>query len=278
HELNQAQQIALLRAFAAEIANRYHVAVDFALHKPHRKGDARNFHAHVYSTTREITPTGLGPKAAPELSDTDRFKRGLPAGREEIKFMRARFAEIQNEHLRVHGIKARVDHRTLEAQGIDRMPTTHLGVAVWGMERRGIETRVGLRVREQQALEAQRRLERAAELGRLEREGREVTRSMLDLSADLSRALRERDRGLERAPEASAGLVPGLESEGKALPAADRLRAKADQVAQRLALEREQGRPERETAERERELARQLEREKQKQQELERDRDLGLER
>ena len=82
-ELNRPQQIELLRAFSLEIANRYHVAVDFALHRPHRKGDQRNFHAHIYSTTREITPTGLGRKAAPELSDTDRARQGLLLGREE---------------------------------------------------------------------------------------------------------------------------------------------------------------------------------------------------
>jgi hypothetical protein len=31
-----------------------------------------------------------------------------------------------------------LDHRTLEVQGIERAPTTHLGVVVWGMERRGV--------------------------------------------------------------------------------------------------------------------------------------------
>ncbi|MGH8267389.1 MAG: MobQ family relaxase [Steroidobacteraceae bacterium] len=195
HELNRAQQIGLLRAFAAEIANRYRVAVDFALHRPHRQGDPRNFHAHVYATTREITATGLGAKASIELSETDRFKRGLSSGREEIKFMRARFAEIQNEHLRSHGIEARVDHRTLEAQGVDRVPTTHLGVAVLGLERRGVRTEVVRRIEEQSAPEAQRRLERAAALGWLEREGLQLEHSMVELSADLTaaRALRAQE-------------------------------------------------------------------------------------
>jgi hypothetical protein len=102
--------------------------------------------------------------------------------------MRARWAELTNEHLREHGIAARVDHRSLAAQGIDRVPTTHLGVAVWGMERRGIDTQVAARVRAQRELEAQQRLERAAELGRLEREGASLSRSILDLSADLAAA------------------------------------------------------------------------------------------
>jgi hypothetical protein len=170
--------------------------VDFALHRPHRKGDARNFHAHVYATTREVTATGLGPKATIELSDTDRYKRGLPSGRVELKAVRARFEQIQNEHLAAHGIKARVDSRTLEEQGIDRIPTTHLGPAVAGMQRRGMDTQVGERIREQTRQEAQRRLERASELGWLEREGLELKRSILELSTDLreARAFRRQEQ------------------------------------------------------------------------------------
>jgi hypothetical protein len=196
HELNRAQQLKLLRAFSQEIADRYRVAVDFALHRPHRKGDARNFHAHVYATTREVTATGLGPKATIELSDTDRYKRGLPSGRVELKAVRARFEQIQNEHLAAHGIKARVDCRTLEEQGIDRIPTTHLGPAVSGMQRRGMDTQVGDRIREQTQQEAQRRLERASELGWLEREGLELKRSILELSTDLreARAFRRQEQ------------------------------------------------------------------------------------
>src|SRR6185437_649752 len=128
-ELNREQQIELLRSFAAKIANRYHVAVDFALHRPHHKGDERNFHAHIYSTTRELTPTGLGRKSIAELSDTDRFKRGLLSGRQEIKVMRAHWEEVANEHLARAGLDIRIDHRTLEAQGIDLVPGRKLGLS-----------------------------------------------------------------------------------------------------------------------------------------------------
>ena len=43
---------------------------------------------------------------------------------------------MQNERLRENGIDARVDHRTLEAQGIEREPTRHLGPSATGFERR----------------------------------------------------------------------------------------------------------------------------------------------
>lgn len=281
HELSKDRQIALLRAFSVEIADRYNVAVDFALHRPHRKGDQRNFHAHVYSTTREITPVGLGAKATPELSDTDRFKRGLASGRKEIAYMRARWASLTNKHLAAYGLAARIDARSLKDQGIDRVPTTHLGPAVSGMERRGIETQVGLRVREQRAQEARERLEQAADLGRLEREYRDITKSILDLSGDLVLALREREH--QQTPGLEPSAAPA--AEGRELSAGEQLRARIDERARELAAERERDWAAREAQEilealdqERREAAekkKRLELEKQKQ--LARDKDSGLE-
>jgi hypothetical protein len=191
HELDKGRRIALVRAFASEIANRYGVAVDFSLHLPHREGDGRNYHAHVLATTRQVEADGLGAKASIEWSDQDRGKKRLGPAKGEVVAIRELWSGLVNEHLKERGTSARIDHRTLEAQGIDRMPGTHLGVAVWGLERRGIETRVGLRVREQQRQETQRRLERAAELGRLARERSQIEKSILDLSGDLAAARRE---------------------------------------------------------------------------------------
>ena len=49
HELSAGRRVELVRGFAGELANRYGVAVDFAIHRPHRSWDERNFHAHVAS-------------------------------------------------------------------------------------------------------------------------------------------------------------------------------------------------------------------------------------
>jgi hypothetical protein len=144
------------------------------------------------SKVRKITSPDLGIISPP--STQDRGKKGLGPAKGEVKAIRELWAGLTNGHLLERGLAARVDHRTLEAQGIERAPTTHLGVAVWGMERRGIETRVGLRVREQQRLEVQSRLERAAEFGRLGRERRALEASILDLSGDLRAARREAEQ------------------------------------------------------------------------------------
>jgi ATP-dependent exoDNAse (exonuclease V) alpha subunit len=192
HELTRAQRVELVRAFSQDLADRYGVAVDFAVHRPHREGDERNFHAHVLTTTRAITPAGFGDKTVLELGDRDRARLGLGPAREEIGEIRARWAVLTNERLQEHGHEARVDHRSLEAQGLERVPTVHLGPAVTALERRGIETEVGHRVR----AEIMERLERAVELGRLERERQALQRSILDLSGDLGAARRDRDAGL----------------------------------------------------------------------------------
>jgi ATP-dependent exoDNAse (exonuclease V) alpha subunit len=198
HEMNHGQRVELVQAFSQTLADRYGVAVDFAIHAPHREGDERNVHAHLLSTTRTIEAGGLGKKSEVEWSEGNRQKAGLAPGPEELTAIRAQWKHLVNERLQALGIEARIDHRTLEAQGIEREPTTHLGPAVASMERRGIATEVGKRLELETLAAAQQRLEKAAEFGRLEREGQVVEKSILDLSGDLEGAKRERDLQLLR--------------------------------------------------------------------------------
>jgi ATP-dependent exoDNAse (exonuclease V) alpha subunit len=200
HELTHAQRVALVRMFAQDIANRYQSAVDFAVHAPHREGDQRNHHAHVLTTTREITPVGLGAKTAIELSDTDRRKRGLEPAAKEIEAIRAHWANLTNEALRVAQQTARVDHRSLETQGVDREPATHKGPALTNLERRGIRTEASWRLE----AEATQRLTRAAELGRLEREAAPIAASILALDTDLGAARQARNTELATGLRAQA--------------------------------------------------------------------------
>jgi ATP-dependent exoDNAse (exonuclease V) alpha subunit len=245
HELNRGQRVELVRAFAGEIANRYGVAVDFSIHAPHRSGDERNHHAHIMATTREVTATGLGPKAAIEWSDTDRRKKGLEPAKTEIKAIRERWAALTNEHLLERGIEVRVDHRSLQEQGIDREPQSHLGPAVSGMERRGMETQVGKRIAWEMSAAAQERLERAAELGKLEREHRALAKDSLILDGDIAAAKAERDRAppaldLEQIKAQGRGVIRGW--------------------GQELAHEKERGLAAEREAERQREIERSLKR------------------
>lgn len=230
-ELNKAQRLALTREFAQELANQYGNAVDFAIHRPHWSGDERNHHAHILTTTRKVEATGLGAKTDIELKDADRAKKGLGPAKKEITAIRERWAALSNRHLERAGRKERIDHRTLEAQGIDREPTVHLGPAVSGIARKGKDSVVLDRIAEQRTLDVERRLRAAAELGALERERLETTRSILDLTGDLQAAKRERDIGLKRTP----GLekTPAADT-GRILTLEERFRQKVEQGAEQV--------------------------------------------
>src|SRR6185437_12733602 len=184
-ELAPRERQALAVGFARELVARHGFAADVVLHAPHRMGNGLNFHAHILCSTRRLKSDGFAEKTR-ELDD-------LKKGPAEIERWRSRWAEVQNQALAERGHVARVDHRTLEAQGAEREPTRHKGPAITAMERRGIQTEVGERLREEQRRELQARLERAAELGRVEREGREVGQSILDVSSDVATAVQARD-------------------------------------------------------------------------------------
>lgn len=141
-ELDAGQRRDLARDFAQALVERYGVAADLAIHAPDREGDNRNHHAHILTTTRQVSraPDGglvLGAKAHIELSDKARRERGLGAAADEVKAVRELWEHTANAALERAGVDARIDARSLEAQGIDREATQHLGPVASEMERRG---------------------------------------------------------------------------------------------------------------------------------------------
>ena len=186
-ELSPAERARLARDFARELVERHGCAADVCIHAPGKDGDDRNHHAHILLTTRRLGPEGLTEKTR-ELDDQK-------TGSKLVTQWRERFAALTNERLRENGIEARVDHRTLEAQGIEREPTRHLGPAATAIERR---TGQPSHKRQQHNEDALERLQRAREAGELERQGKEADRSIIDLSGDLEAAKRERATQQER--------------------------------------------------------------------------------
>jgi hypothetical protein len=148
-ELEAGQRIRLARAFAAHVADRYKVAVDLAVHEPRPGGDPRNFHAHLLTTTREITPAGLGAKAGIDMAPLERRRRALPDHRHEYFSLRERWATLVNEALREANLTVRVDHRSLAAQGIDREPVPRIPLMQLKMEQRGLRSELAERLRAQ---------------------------------------------------------------------------------------------------------------------------------
>jgi ATP-dependent exoDNAse (exonuclease V) alpha subunit len=161
-ELPPASRLAIARTFSQELADHYRVAVDLAVHDPRPAGDPRNFHAHMLLTTREVTPDGLGAKAGLNMQTSERMRLGLPNLSEEFKAIRARWATLTNEALKEANIEARVDHRSLAEQGIDREPKPHIPFAAYKIERAGQYSEVAESIRADYNAKVQARAERAA--------------------------------------------------------------------------------------------------------------------
>ena len=141
-ELDAGQRRELALSFGAQLASRYGVAVDVAIHEPDREGDNRNHHAHLLTTTRCVTRDAagdlvMGGKASIELSDKKRRQLGLEAAAKEVKAVRQLWEQTANHALERAGRTERIDARSLKDQGIDREATTHLGPVATEMERRG---------------------------------------------------------------------------------------------------------------------------------------------
>jgi hypothetical protein len=150
-ELKPEQRLALAQGFAHELSERYRFGVDLALHAPRAfpDSDPRNFHAHLLATTREITPQGLAGKTSLEWNDTKRAAAGLGPAINELLHVRERWAVHANAQLMEANIDARIDHRTLRAQGIERDPVLWIPRVPYELERRGYRSEVAENIRRQ---------------------------------------------------------------------------------------------------------------------------------
>jgi hypothetical protein len=167
-ELTPAQRTLLTRTFARELADRYRNAVDVAIHEPRPNADHRHHHAHLLMTTREVGPGGLGARTTLDLSGTERHERGLGPSKDELLWMRERWAHVTNEALREAGVAARVDHRSYKAQGIDREPQARIPQAVLYSERNsGRSTPAGDDIRKRHRERVEARLKGGEELARV---------------------------------------------------------------------------------------------------------------
>ena len=149
HELMQKgkrkQGLECVMEYCDKIAKRYGVAIEFAIHD--QDDNNKNFHAHILTTTRKaIFANGelvLTEKSYLELSDKKLRQLGKKTGKEQITSLRKLNADVSNKHLAKNGFDERVDHRTLDAQGIDRLPKLHLTRAEMELEKRGKKTKKG---------------------------------------------------------------------------------------------------------------------------------------
>ena len=121
-ELNQQQGIDLARDFVQSDFVEHGMIADLNLHWDIGADGLAKPHAHVMLTMREVSEDGFGAKV-----------------RELVQAWREHWAIHVNERMASLDIDVRIDHRSLEAQGIDLEPQNKIGAPAHRMERDGLE-------------------------------------------------------------------------------------------------------------------------------------------
>ncbi len=93
----------------------------------HHTKTGKNPHVHILCTMRQLDGDKFSTKKATHWNDV-----GL------LVKQRESWAEAVNAALEKAGSSARVDHRSLQDRGIDRIPEPKIGVAATAMKRKGL--------------------------------------------------------------------------------------------------------------------------------------------
>ena len=184
-ELSGEEQTRLVREYCSSQFVSKGMIADFNLHDT----GGGNPHAHILLTMRPLDEKGAWlPKSKKEyVLDENGEKIRLPSGRyktrkvdlvdwnnrENAEVWRRAWADLANEFLEQNNRPERIDHRSYERQGIDQIPTVHVGVSATQMEKKGIVTERG---------ELNRNIKAA---NRILREIRRLVRGLKDWLAEL---------------------------------------------------------------------------------------------
>lgn len=159
-EIDRECQVQLVRDYVNGCFVSAGMCADFSIHD---RQDG-NPHAHIMLTMRPLEQTGeWGAKCRKEyildkngnrirkadgkyksrrVDTTDWNDRG------KAEEWRKLWADYVNRSLAEHGIHEKVDHRSYKRQGIEKIPSVHMGAAASRMERRGISTVKGMENRQ----------------------------------------------------------------------------------------------------------------------------------
>ena len=126
-EISREEQIDLVRRFVVHNFTSKGMCADFAIHD---KQDG-NPHVHILLTTRRVDADGFTTK---DRSWNDRAM---------LEQWRESWADWCNHKLYFISDE-RIDHRGYKDQGIDKIPTVHLGAGACAIEKKGKKTDRGL--------------------------------------------------------------------------------------------------------------------------------------
>lgn len=155
HQLNAQQRRHLLTDFMREAFTRKNFVATGAVHAPHEGGDARNYHAHMMFSYRELTPDGWAKNKDREFASYATRDAALGALKEKWAELGAR--QLQRAGFAVEAQRWRHGHKTLPeqrqaalergdaayAQACAHEPTRHMGTSSTAMQRKGKKTERG---------------------------------------------------------------------------------------------------------------------------------------
>ena len=144
NELSQEENLEAVRDYVQRNFVDKGMIADFSVHSGHihdRQDETYPFkdlairkenpHVHILLTMRDVDERGFGRK------NRDWNKP------EYLREWREEWANTVNRKFAEKGLDERIDHRTLEAQGIEREPTKKMGQKAWKLETKGIKTKIG---------------------------------------------------------------------------------------------------------------------------------------
>ena len=154
-EIPSEQHADLIRDYCRDFFVSKGIIADFAIHD---KGDG-NPHAHILLTMRAMDEKGKWLPKCRKVYDLDENgeRIRLPSGRwkshkentvdwndqKYAEIWRQGWADTANRYLEANHRPERLDLRSYARQGIDKIPTVHMGPAACQMEKKGIQTNVG---------------------------------------------------------------------------------------------------------------------------------------
>jgi hypothetical protein len=167
-ELSNEQNIKLIKEFVKDNFVNKGMVADIAIHNGHKeikdnlesipveeRINNTNIHAHIMVTMRPFKEDGTwGAKAKKEyILDKNGEKIKLKSGeyksrkiesndwnkKETLENWREQWANYANKALEKAGCEDRIDHRSYKDQGVDQVPTIHLGKTSSEMQKKGID-------------------------------------------------------------------------------------------------------------------------------------------
>ena len=158
NEFTLDENISLAKKFIKEQFVDRGMIADYAIHSPEKDG-IQNPHVHVMCPIRPIEKNGEWGNKQKRVYEIDRngervtdrngnyIFSAVPTtdwgSPETLEHWRSEWARMCNEKFEEKGIDERIDCRSYERQGVDKIPTVHEGVAVRQMESKGIKTDKG---------------------------------------------------------------------------------------------------------------------------------------